>query len=944
MRPGEVVANRFELEHLAGSGGMGAVWRARDRETGGTVALKVMLAHTTDRARFVREAEVLARLRHDAIVRYVAHGVTDDGLSYLAMQWLEGCDLATRLARGPVRLSDTLAMAILVAEALGEGHARGVVHRDVKPANIFLPGERLEDATLIDFGIAYIQAITHTTGAIGTIGYMAPEQARRGSSLDARTDVFSLGCVIFECLVGRPVFTGAHAVAILAKVLVHEPPRLSEVLVGVPPELDELVARMLEKEPANRPADAREVAQALRAMVLDPKKSLAPQLARRQPSLSAEELRVASVVLVGRAGERGDVPTVAAGDAQRDAERLSAEAAKFGARAFRLVDGSVLAVAIADVPSDQAAQAARCALALRRLLADRGAAIATGRAALDRKVPLGEVIDAAAAMLRAGDASGIRIDDATAGLLGARFDIQDGFLVAERDALFRARTLLGKSVPCVGRDRELAALDGLLRECIDEPVARVALVTGAAGCGKSRVVQELALRARDSDVGLWHGAADAMSGRSPLSVLADALRRAIGLRAGAPLPEQRATLRAHVAATVPHEPDRVTWFLGEMLGVPFDAHESAQLAAARGDARLMADQVRRAFEDFALAAAATRPLLWVLEDLQWTDSGTLALVDSTLRRAAELPLMVVATARSDFRERFGSLWAERHIQEIKLGALSPRAGGALVRTALPSADDGAIQRLVDRSEGNALFLEELVRAEAEGRGDHLPGSVLAMVVARIERLPPDLRRMLRAASVFGRSFWGGAVRALVDVDAESFDAGLGELIASELVVELAECKFPNERELAFRHALTRDAAYGMLTPADAALGHRLAGEWLENAGETDARSLAGHFETGGEPARASAAYLRAATQALAANDLGEVVALADRGVACGATGEALGTFRLLQAQSHFWRGAPAEAYPLAVAALESLARGTPEWSRAVGLVGNLEARRAHFDG
>ncbi|HSQ62502.1 MAG TPA: serine/threonine-protein kinase, partial [Polyangiaceae bacterium] len=274
MRTGEVVANRFELDHLAGSGGMGAVWRARDRETGGTVALKVMLAHTTDRARFVREAEVLGRLRHDAIVRYVAHGVTDDGLPYLAMQWLDGCDLATRLTRGPVRLSDTLAMAIHVAEALGEGHARGVVHRDVKPANIFLPGERLEDATLIDFGIAYIQAITHTTGAIGTIGYMAPEQARSGSSLDARTDVFSLGCVIFECLVGRPVFTGAHAVAILAKVLVHEPPRLSELLVGVPPELDELVARMLEKEPANRPADAREVAQALRAMALDPKKSL----------------------------------------------------------------------------------------------------------------------------------------------------------------------------------------------------------------------------------------------------------------------------------------------------------------------------------------------------------------------------------------------------------------------------------------------------------------------------------------------------------------------------------------------------------------------------------------------------------------------------------------------------------------------------------------------
>ena len=189
MRPGHVIAGRFEVERFAGAGAMGLVYRARDAQTGDPVALKILAHGGTER--FVREARVLAELRHPHIVRYVAHGATETDEPYLAMEWLEGEDLARRLRRGALGLREAVAMMGFVCFALAEAHSRGVVHRDLKPSNLFLVGGDATQVKVLDFGAARFDR-TATSSAtasgivLGTPGYMAPEQVRDERPVDRR--------------------------------------------------------------------------------------------------------------------------------------------------------------------------------------------------------------------------------------------------------------------------------------------------------------------------------------------------------------------------------------------------------------------------------------------------------------------------------------------------------------------------------------------------------------------------------------------------------------------------------------------------------------------------------------------------------------------------------------------------------------------------------------
>jgi serine/threonine protein kinase len=207
LRSGELFANRFEIDRAAGSGGMGTVYRARDHLSGQLVALKLVSDsrnESSDSERFARESQILAELSHPGIVSYVAHGMTQDGQRFLVMRWLEGEDLAERLTRGPLTLREALALTHRIAQALAFAHDRKVIHRDLKPTNIFLPGGDIDAAQLLDFGIARrlggSRAMTRTGTIVGTPEYMAPEQARGARELTPAVDLFSLGCVLYECL------------------------------------------------------------------------------------------------------------------------------------------------------------------------------------------------------------------------------------------------------------------------------------------------------------------------------------------------------------------------------------------------------------------------------------------------------------------------------------------------------------------------------------------------------------------------------------------------------------------------------------------------------------------------------------------------------------------------------------------------------------------------
>jgi serine/threonine protein kinase len=251
-----VLDGRFEVERHVADGGMGSIFRARDRRTGKWVAIKVLHdLGPEDRVRFFREARLLSELRHPRIVSYIANGSLD-GEPYLALEWLEGHDLKFHLGHhGRLPVSTSLRALRGLAEALRITHARGILHRDLKPTNVFLRGGSPDAVLLIDFGIAAGPAgfrITRTGMIVGTPEYMAPEQTLRAPRLGPETDIYAAGCVLFESLTGRPPFVASSVLALFELIKQQPPPELSEFIVGVPPGLQALVSRMLAKEPGQR--------------------------------------------------------------------------------------------------------------------------------------------------------------------------------------------------------------------------------------------------------------------------------------------------------------------------------------------------------------------------------------------------------------------------------------------------------------------------------------------------------------------------------------------------------------------------------------------------------------------------------------------------------------------------------------------------------------------
>lgn len=271
----------YELDQEIGRGGMGIVYRARDRRLKRHVAIKLLppeLSFRRDvRSRFLREAETAAQLSHPNIVPI--YSVDEVGnLVFFVMACIDGDNLATKLQkRGPLPIDDVRRWLLEVSDALAYAHARGVVHRDIKPDNILLDG--IDGRALVtDFGIA--RAVTEGGGdtarltatgiAIGTPAYMSPEQASGDRDLDARSDLYSLGIVAYQTLCGEPPFLGNTTPALLVKHLAEAPVPISQRRPDVPPGLAAIVMRLLEKNPDHRFQSATDLVQALKTGVVPP--------------------------------------------------------------------------------------------------------------------------------------------------------------------------------------------------------------------------------------------------------------------------------------------------------------------------------------------------------------------------------------------------------------------------------------------------------------------------------------------------------------------------------------------------------------------------------------------------------------------------------------------------------------------------------------------------
>jgi serine/threonine protein kinase len=266
VAPGDVLSGKYRVTRLIGRGGMGVVAEAERIGVGGRVACKVMHPHYTSNveamARFHHEARAAVRIHGEHSARIFDVGTAANGAPFIVMELLDGCDLATMIARGPLPIEEAVLYILQACEGMAEVHANGIIHRDLKPGNLFLT--RRVDGTpllkVLDFGIAKSASpdevgqpsVTMTLVSLGTPLYMSPEQVRCSKTVDVRTDVWSLGAILYELLAGIPAFHGNTVANISAQVLENTPPALPLLRREVPSRLDKVVQKALSKKPDHR--------------------------------------------------------------------------------------------------------------------------------------------------------------------------------------------------------------------------------------------------------------------------------------------------------------------------------------------------------------------------------------------------------------------------------------------------------------------------------------------------------------------------------------------------------------------------------------------------------------------------------------------------------------------------------------------------------------------
>ncbi len=281
MEEGTTFCEKYLVREMIGSGGLGAVFKARHLYMDRTVALKLLRPDVSEdrlaMRSFQREAMAIANVQHKNIVSVYDFGISDNHEPYLIMEYVDGTDLANIISKEHrLTPSRTIELAKQICDGLSEAHDKGIIHCDLKPSNILILGQAPnETVKLVDFGLVQLMPrdtsspqmqMTDKYFICGTPAYMSPEQCA-GKSLDARSDVYALGCVLFEALTGQLVFTGSTPMEVFSKQMLEPPPSLNAACdVQLPPELELLVARMLSKDPAARPASMDEVHRKLRAI------------------------------------------------------------------------------------------------------------------------------------------------------------------------------------------------------------------------------------------------------------------------------------------------------------------------------------------------------------------------------------------------------------------------------------------------------------------------------------------------------------------------------------------------------------------------------------------------------------------------------------------------------------------------------------------------------
>jgi class 3 adenylate cyclase/tetratricopeptide (TPR) repeat protein len=894
-----------------GAGGFGAVYLGHDTQLDRSVAIKVLHGGAdvpqAESERLLQEARRLAQLSHPGIV--AMHDIGMEGAQvYLVSDFLDGPDLARWLGDHQPAWPEAAGIAAAVADALAHAHARLIVHRDVKPANIIITPDR--GPVLVDFGLGLDEkkAGGSELGVIsGTPAYMAPEQvAGAAHRIDGRTDIYSLGVVLYEMLCGRAPFRASSTGELLRQVRDDEPQPPRQLRRDVPLELERACLKALAKRQQDRYSTAADFADDLRRVL----KALSPP-SSRYPVREAERRQVTVVVCGCDLFESEEYLEGLDAQARAGVLRDFQEACQ---RAVSRFDGAVVQcseeglLACFGYPvayEDAARRAARTGLKLLEELNTFGDQLrrqqhleltprvglhtgpAVAEAGADAVSLVGEARTVAVRLRDEAEAGYVTCTDATHRLIHGEFDCasigrRNIKGMAQPIQLFRVRGVgvvrspveaAGPAglTPLTGRDHEVSLLKDRWEQA-QEGMGQIVLLIGEPGLGKSRLVYTL----KEHVLGqMVEGEVDAPAiewrcspqyQNTELYPAIDFYERGLGLLHDDP-PQVRFDRLLHRLEQYGLARPETVPLWASLLSLPTpDRFPPLSLSPTR-----QREETFRAMLEWLHVRAARRPILFVVEDLHWVDASTLEFLGQFRAQGLHDSILTVLT----FRPEFKTPWpAVAHQTGLALNRLTRRQVGELMRKKTGAVvSDALVDQIYDRTGGVPLFVEEFTQmvkdsgaldqsGEAIPRVEALrthviPATLQDLVMARLDRMDKD-REFAQLAAVLGREFSHEMLAAVAAVDEPTLQAQLAELIQAEILYAKGR---PPRCTYVFKHALLEDALYNSLVKGKRQQFHRRIAEVLETqfpqTAETRPELLAHHFTEAGLSERAIGYWLKA---------------------------------------------------------------------------------------
>ena len=940
---------RYRVERVLGKGGFGAVYLAEDTQLDRRVAIKVPVISANSaeeaakiRGQFLVEARNLAGLTHPGIVTVL--DVTAEGdQCYIVSEFLDGPDLRKWLADNSVTWQQSAEIVATIADALAYAHSQSTVHRDLKPGNIILT-QRAEGLrpVVVDFGLAISESpgAQSVRGSIaGTPNYMSPEQAQgAGHRIDGRTDIFALGVILYRMLCAELPFTGESVSEVLRRVVTTDPipPRRHDRTI--PKEIEAVCLKAMSKDVDERYTTAGDLASELReilrknqakspAVDSDDQKTHAPkQAVRRQVTVmncecdlfdsddfldtfSAEDQHTAlrefmrvcreSVsefdgTIVQSTGERFLVcfgyPT-----AHEDAARRAVRAG------MKLIDD---------------AESMKSSLELEhkidfavRIAIHTGAAVLQDADANEgsRLSMMGEARTVAMKMKDVSCAGSLVVTETTQRLVQGFFEIEsqgkspikgapdplETFLVkSESEASTRLEVNEQATLsPLVGRDEEMGLLIDLWDEATDES-GQIVCVIGEAGLGKSRLVREIrehvASEQNDEPSMIYEWRCSPFFQNTALYPATEHLENVLQIQIE-PNPEKRLErLVDHLQDYDLTDPETV-WLLASLLSIPTDDRFPPNPLSPQRQLEETLKALLRLLRQYA----AKNCVLFVVEDLHWIDATTLELLGMIVDQGVDDRMLSLFT----FRPEFETPWGSRAYQtQIALNRLTRAEVASMIcnRVGLSEAPDEIVDRIIERTEGVPLFVEEfcnaLVEANAFVTSDGqvrlsddfnigaIPATLKDLLISRLDRLEIRSDLVLLGATI-GREFSFQMMSAITGLDDDELTNNLEQIVAAEILNREGT---PPEAIYTFKHALIQDAAYDSLLSANRRQNHLNIANVLETefpeTKETTPEILAQHFTQGGETQKGIQYWLQAGQRAQGQSANNEAISHFDAGL------------------------------------------------------------------